>query len=257
MLKISIIGNGNLSKSLVKELLKKGYSIEEMYALNFEKLKSFCSDYGIKPLKNLSELNTQVDLIIMAISDDSIFEVVNLFPKGDYTLVHTSGSIGIDVFEKANILNYGVFYPLYAFDKEREEDFTHIPIMIESSNGEVNSVLFELATHISDNVSEVSSKDRKLYHLSGVLANNFTNHIWALTQEMLAKNNLEFDHLKPIIEESARNVLLTDDVRSIQTGPAKRANTKIIDLHLKMLEGDKGLYSIYKELTESILNNQK
>jgi len=258
MSRISIIGNGNLAQNLVNTIKLNAHEIVEMYSKDFNSLSSFCKLNNIKVLNNLEALETNIDFLIIAVSDNVIELVLKQIPLGNYIVLHTAGSISIDVFNKRDIPNYAVMYPLYSFNKDRLEDFIKIPLMLESSNIEVKDKLYKFAKSLSDIVTEVSSKERQVYHLAGVLSNNFTNHLLSLTQEFVEKNNLEFNLLKPIIEETVINIIKSDNIENLQTGPAKRASYNIINRHIELLEND-DILPIYKELTNSILqkNNKQ
>ena len=252
-MRISIIGNGNLAQNLAKTFLLSGHELIDMHAKNPVLLNQFCNNNKINAVDKLANLNTEIDILIISISDSAINEVVKALPRGDYSVFHTSGSISIEVFEKSDFSNYGVFYPLYSFSKDRQENFINIPIMIEFSNDFTQGVIEELSKSISNNVSYVNSAEREIYHLTGIFANNFTNHLLALTQELVIKHNLDFEQVKPIVEQTANKIISAKNISKIQTGPAKRGNVQIINQHLKLLENDDELMQIYKELSQSII----
>lgn len=251
-MRISIIGNGNLAQSIAQIFFKTSLQLVEMYAPNYSALSDFCKTVDTQPLKKLSDLNTKIDILIIAITDSAIIQVIPEIPKGDFVLAHTSGSINIDVFETQKINNYGVFYPLYSFLKTQAEDFSEIPIMLEYSNKKTLETLNLLANKLSNNVSLVNSQDRKKYHMAGILVNNFTNHLWAICQEMLDDNGLDFENLKPILMETADNAMESDQLYDLQTGPAKRNNQKIINSHIELLNDNKDLQELYQCMTRLI-----
>lgn len=252
IMRISIIGNGNLAQSIAQIFFKTSQELVEMYAPNFSALSVFCKTVNAQPLKELSKLNTNIDILIIAITDSAIRQVVTEIPKGNFVLAHTSGSIAMDVFEEANVKNYGVFYPLYSFLKAQAEDFSEIPIMLESVNETSNKWLHRLANKLSNNISVVNSQDRKKYHMAGILVNNFTNHLWAICQEMLDNSGLAFENLKPILKETANNAMKSEQLYDLQTGPAKRNNQKIINSHIELLEDNKDLQELYQCMTRLI-----
>ena len=68
-----------------------------------------------------------------------------------YTLVvHTAGSIGLDIFPD-HIKRKGVFYPLQTFSRERKVDFRDLPFLLESSDTESSAILKELAATLEEN----------------------------------------------------------------------------------------------------------
>ena len=256
-MKISIIGNGNLAQNLVKTFQKNTYKLVEMYALDYQKLQEFCVSRKIHALKNIDDLNTDVDFLIISVSDRVLPQLLKQIPKGEYTVLHTSGALPISVFQGTKIKNYGVFYPLYSFLKQESVSFRTIPIMLEASNLSVFKRIKLLSENISENVLKVESRDRLWYHLSAVLVNNFSNHLWSMTQEILSESHLDFDHLKPILEQTCRRALDSDNIQVLQTGPAKRNDTNIIASHLSILEKHPDLSELYKKMSQLIIDKHK
>jgi len=256
-MKISIIGNGNLAQNLSRAFVRSSYELNEIYSLNYEALKKFSSELGVIPLKQISDLNTDIDILIVAITDHAIENLLKELPTGDYVVLHTSGTLSMNIFEGLSFKNYGVFYPLYSFVKDKKTNFKDIPLMIEASNVEALNKIKEIAENLSRNVMEVNSLDRRLYHLSGVMVNNFANYLWTVTQELLEENDLDFDYLKPILKQTADNALNTSDLKGIQTGPAKRKDFKIIQDHYSILENNLPLLDLYRKMTDLIIEKHK
>ncbi len=253
-MKISIVGNGNVAQNLALAFSEKGHSILEMYAPNQKKLKDFTSTVPCKALSSLEDLNKDTDVVILAVNDTVLPEVIRQLPQRETLYLHCSGSCSIDVFRTTNLKHYGVFYPLYSFVKGRKEDFSNIPILIESNNSENQSLIQDLALSLTPNVRIVESSERIYYHLSGILVNNFSNHLWALTQDLLNNQKLDFEAVKPILLQTAENAIKADSLKKIQTGPAKRKNTEIIEKHLSLLNDNPALQDLYKKLSLSIYN---
>ena len=82
---------------------------------------------------------------------------------------------------------------------------------------------------------------------------NFVNHLYQIGNDICIENDLPFDILKPLIQETA-NKILTLSPNQAQTGPAKRKDTQTINAHLSFLS-DENQKEIYKMLTKSINDN--
>ena len=146
---------------------------------------------------------------------------------------------------------YGVLYPLQTYSKSREISFRGIPLFIECHREEDKNCLEELARRLSGKVCELSSEKRRSLHLAAVFACNFTNHIYALAEEILAKEGLSRDYLFPLIDETAAKVHELP-AREAQTGPAIRYDENIINKHLGMLADDPDVQTLYRLLSQSI-----
>jgi hypothetical protein len=73
---------------------------------------------------------------------------------------------------------------------------------------------------------------------------------------LLEAENLDFDLIRPLIAETADKVQLYDP-ETVQTGPALREDTEIINSHLEMLQNKPELEELYKKLSQSIVNLSK
>ena len=76
--------------------------------------------------------------------------------------------------------------------------------------------------------------------------------MYHLAQEILENNNIDFDFLLPLIQETALKI---NDVHpaKAQTGPARRKDNSTIKEHLEMLNEFPEYQEIYKLLSEQIM----
>ena len=84
-------------------------------------------------------------------------------------------------------------------------------------------------------------------------ASNFANHMLILSKEILQKSSLNFDLLKPLIQETFTKGL-TIGPENAQTGPAMRGDLEILDRHIEFLQEDPTLSEIYKIISQHILD---
>jgi hypothetical protein len=92
---------------------------------------------------------------------------------------------------------------------------------------------------------------RSVLHLAAVLVNNFTNHLFVQAKELMDKERMSFDLLKPLIAETV-NKLNNLTPLDAQTGPAKRNDESTIRLHEDMMQDNQRLLRIYELMTLSI-----
>ena len=167
-------------------------------------------------------------------------------------VVHTSGGIPVNAI--SNHDRRGVFYPLQTFSSERAVDFGKVPICIEAKDPKDLKLLHHLASSMSTMVYEIDSDQRKQLHLAAVFANNFTNHMYVLAQQICEENDLPFDMLKPLILETAQKIELESPLL-MQTGPAIRHDVSVLQLHAELL-GDGTRGAIYELISKSIQNQK-
>ena len=251
MIKIVIIGSGNVAQHLTKAFAKsKKIDIVQVFSRQKETVTPLFESRKItNDFTNLA----QADLYIIAVSDDAIASVSSRLPFENRLVVHTSGSVSLDALDKKN--RKGSFYPLQTFSKMAEVDFSQIPICLESENEIDFKFLTKVAEFVSNKVYTINSHQRKALHVSAVFVNNFVNHMYQMGNEICIENNVPFEVLKPLILETA-NKVMTLSPKEAQTGPAIRNDKQTIAGHLSFLL-DKNQNNIYKTLTQSIQNNGK
>jgi predicted short-subunit dehydrogenase-like oxidoreductase (DUF2520 family) len=176
-------------------------------------------------------------------------------------VVHTSGTKSLAEFEKwlgiySDIkVQSGILYPLQTFSKKITLDFEQqVPICVEASQQSTEEILTKIAQDLSEITYIVNSKERRILHLAAVMACNFTNHLLAISKEILEDEELDFSMLKPLINETLRKAITSQDPSDVQTGPARRGDTETIEKHLAILKNKNENYQkIYKSITQSIL----
>jgi predicted short-subunit dehydrogenase-like oxidoreductase (DUF2520 family) len=168
-------------------------------------------------------------------------------------VIHTSGATEISVFSDHN--RRGIFYPIQSFSYERSVAFSELPIGIEASNSKDLKFLEKLALAIQAKPVHLDSAQRKALHLSAVLVNNFSNHLFTEAAQICEENKIPFELLKPLIKETVDKL---DDLspKRAQTGPAIREDHKTISAHLSMIENSE-LKKLYTLFTNSITNHYK
>lgn len=262
-MKISFVGSGNVAWHLAQAFEDAGHWICEVYSRDTQKarqLASFLYDTNIQPDLNFSE--SEAELIVIAVSDDALESVIEriVLPEG-VILVHTSGTRSLAEFQNLVeiysdvYVHTGVFYPLQTFTKDLEMDYKELPFCIESKNELIENKLIQLAQSISNNVSRMDSDERFILHVAAVFASNFTNYMLTISQNLLEKEQLNFDLLKPLIETTIQKALLSNEPALGQTGPARRGDWKTTNRHLEYLqETNEDWTEIYRLLTDKIRN---
>jgi predicted short-subunit dehydrogenase-like oxidoreductase (DUF2520 family) len=186
-------------------------------------------------ISKLAELDTSVEMVIVAVNDDEIENVLKAVNFGKAMAVHTAGSVPMQVMADAGVARYGVMYPLQTFSRTRSVSFAQVPLFIEASSQRDLQELKFLARKISSNVVELDSQQRMLIHVAAVFACNFTNHLMTISASLLKDANQNFGLVKPLILETFEKILATENPAEMQTGPAIRGDMAIVRKHIEAL----------------------
>lgn len=250
-MRISLIGSGNVATHLANALFVLEYKIVQVYSQTLQNAQVLASQVGATAINQLTALQA-ADLYIIAVTDAAIAPICNeLAPlelKG--AVVHTSGSTDISILENIGS-NYGVFYPLQTFSKTLNISFKTIPLLLEASNLELLNQLDRLARQLSNQVYHYNSEQRRSLHLSAVIACNFSNYLYAVANQYLDQQGVDFNLLKPLILETAHKIQQHAPT-SVQTGPAIRKDRAILAMHEQMLANQPALQQLYQLLSEGI-----
>jgi predicted short-subunit dehydrogenase-like oxidoreductase (DUF2520 family) len=255
MIKVSIIGSGNVAQHLIVALQKSIINGAEIELIQvFARQKSTLSHLlDFNKITDDWKTLAESDLFIIAVSDEAISSISEQIPYKNKLVVHTSGGISLEAIASNN--RKGVFYPLQTFSKNKEVNFKTIPICLESQNASDYQLLQKVAQSISDVVIAINSEQRKALHVAAVFVNNFTNHLYKIGNEICVENNVPFEILKPLIRETAEKIMQLSP-NEAQTGPAIRNDNETINAHLSLLSNE-NQKNIYKIITQSIQNNGK
>ena len=247
-MKITLIGAGRLGKQIYLALISNS-NLEINQWFDRSSKKQTTAE-GIKMISNLNNLK-KADIYLLAISDSSILEVSKKLPSEAF-VVHTAGGVSLDIIKQKRA---GIFYPIQTFSEKRKIDFSEIFICLQSKNLEDLLLLKKLCNYIGAKPFEINSKQIEIIHLSAVLVNNFTNHLFVEALNLCKRNKLPFKLLKPLIQETFKKL---DDLNPIksQTGPAIRKDNITINKHLKLIQKPQ-LKKIYKTLTLAIQNKNE
>ncbi|QNM86505.1 DUF2520 domain-containing protein [Polaribacter pectinis] len=229
MISVVIIGNGNVGTHLYNAFLN--VDTIAVTQINSRKLENI----------------PQADITIIAVSDDVIAEISSKI-KNSF-VVHTSGSVSMS--DLKNKTNKGVFYMLQTFSKDKKINFPEVPFCLEAEKESDYQLLEKLAKSLGNNIYPINSEQRKAIHVAAVFVNNFTNNMYKIGNDICNKNNVPFEILQPLIQETAVKIK-TLSPEEAQTGPAIRKDKKTIKNHLDLL--NKEQQKIYKIITKSIQN---
>lgn len=249
---VAILGAGNVAWHISKAFINAGHPVKQIWSRRPEKAIDIAFEIGANSITDLSLLNDDIDLVVLAVSDDAIALVANqLQLKDKQILVHTSGSTDINVLAPF-VKQYGVIYPLQTFSKSFEINFSIVPVCVEGNNETVTNLLLALAKDLSNSAQIVRSEQRVKLHIAAVFASNFTNYFYTVAQNILSDSDLSFDIIKPLIEATARKMSVGSPF-DLQTGPARRNDKLTMTKHIDMLRSNPELKELYEIVSQNIV----
>lgn len=248
MIKLTIIGSGNVAFHLIEKAKEiSEISLIQVIARNLNALQNLNIEPGI--LCDFSGDLKSADVYLIAVSDDSISEVSQKLSIENKLVVHCSGTNSLKRIDKKN--RRGVWYPLQSFSKEKTVDFKTIPICIEAEHQEDEALLKKLAKLYTDKVHIICEAQRQQLHLAAVFANNFSNQMFAIAEELCIQKQIPFEVLSALTAQTFEKIR-NNSPKKVQTGPAIRKDHKTIEKHIEALLHQPLTQEIYKLITQSI-----
>ncbi len=250
---IVLLGAGNLGYHLGKRLSEVGAPLAQVFSRQPEKARALSEETGAQPVYRMQSISPSAGLYILAVSDDAIAPVAEQlarFLSGDKAVVHTSGATPSTVLQP-HFQNYGVFYPLQTFSRNKAVNFSSIPVCIYSPEKALEVQLQTLAQQLSEQVYRIDDEERAVLHVAAVFVNNFTNYLYQAGHQIVKEKGLPFEMLLPLIRETADKIEQASP-EAMQTGPARRGDRKTIAQHLEYLEKFPKFEAIYRLLSDNI-----
>ena len=251
IMKIVIIGAGNVANVLGRKIKAAGHTILQVISRNIDHAYTLADLLGAGSNNYFSTVRQDADIYIMAISDDAMPEIAAHLLIDEGIVVHTAGAVSKNVLQKS-ARNFGVLYPLQSLSAQKAE-IPEIPFLIDGNTEETILRIKKFALTLSDRVQYADDEIRQKIHVGAVIANNFTNYLYTLANEFCKKENIDFTLLLPLLTETVQGLQYSNP-SSLQTGPAKRGDTTTIQKHLSILENYPILHQLYRQFSDLIID---
>ncbi|MEN8224719.1 MAG: Rossmann-like and DUF2520 domain-containing protein [Bacteroidota bacterium] len=249
---IVIIGAGNVGTQLACAFRDAACNIRQVAGRRGAAVKSLAEMTGAEHSISFDNIIKGQDLYLMALPDDAMNEILPKLGLTDELLVHTSGSVPMDILSPYSE-NTGVFYPLQTFTRNRKIDLSVVPFLVEANRIDNEDQLLTLGKKLSGNVKVADSMKRELMHIAAVFASNFSNHMYDIARKLMRDNGFDFDLLIPLIRETAAKAVELGPDQS-QTGPALRKDMQVIEKHLDLLRNNPAARELYERISKNIID---
>jgi predicted short-subunit dehydrogenase-like oxidoreductase (DUF2520 family) len=248
-MRVVIIGSGNVANVLGEKIVVAGHEVLQVFGRDEQKAGMLAGKLKAATCTDRELLSTDADLYLVAVSDAAVASIAGWLRVKDKLVVHTAGSVMMQVLKPCSS-RYGVLYPLQTI--RREVNMTpEIPLLVDGDSNETIAEIFSFAGSLSATVHQADDDKRKKLHVSAVIINNFSNHLYTLAADYCRTENLDFRLLLPLIAETAERIK-NHSPKEVHTGPAVRNDAETIATHLHLLGRYPELSKLYQVFTESI-----
>lgn len=243
-----------MATHLVRAFHDAGAEVVQVCARTPEHARQLAESVGAEAITDPGKADPSVDFCIVCVGDSAVADVARRLPLMHGIVVHTSGSVEMDVLRCASA-RVGVLYPLQTFSRERSLDVSRVPFFTEGSDADVLAAIDALASLVCGSVAQADSAHRQYLHVAGVLGCNFPNYLIGCAIDMLAAAGYGAEVLRPLVEETVAKVF-DAGATAAQTGPARRGDVATIEKHRAMLpEGEACIYDMLSRAIMAKYNN--
>ena len=245
-----IVGSGNMAWFMMARMQGAGHTCNGIMGRNKLAVAALAREYNVPVL---DYLNDGADACLLAVSDNAIPDVAKRMSFRSTVLIHHSGSVNMSALA-IGASRTGVVWPVYSILKKDLPIHRQFPCLWEANNSAAERIVKDVAGALTEILYETDSKQRHWMHLAAVLSNNFTNYLLNMSSTICAQQNLPFNLLQPILQQTIDRVNIFDP-KDVQTGPAKRNDEETMNGQLQMMAGNPYWQEIYKSLSAGIKNS--
>lgn len=259
-LRVGVIGMGRVGPSIASALRANGHEIVAVNARSeAAKERAEAVLPGI-PQLSVAEVVAAADLIILAVSDPAIRQIVEdptVTWRPGQVLAHVSGIAGLDVLEQAAAagvitmaLHPAMTFSGWSLDVSRLDGcpfaVTAPPLVMPLAEA--------LVAEIGGTAQVIDEDQRPLYHAGLSHAANHLVTVIAQAEEILRTAGIADpgDYLRPLVNAALEGAL--NQGMGALTGPVQRGDTATVQAHLDALhsiEGFEVIENTYRCLSEA------
>jgi predicted short-subunit dehydrogenase-like oxidoreductase (DUF2520 family) len=249
-MKFAVIGTGNVAWHLLDVLVESGHQCAGIVPSSpHSKAQNFAAHFGIELLPTYTRIPDDTDVIFMAVPDARI-SMISQRISASALVVHTSGMTPIHAIEQPK---RAVMWPLLSLTQGIRPPSDDWQWVIQSED---ETILTSLKNWLpSGHRTIITSNDgvRQRMHLAAVFANNFVNHLYFLSEQLLpSTTESSFGLLLPLLKAHINKIEQSGPFDA-QTGPARRGDSSTIAAHRQLLQNDPVLLALYNDFTQRII----
>ena len=242
---VGIIGAGPVGVGLGVAISRAGWPVAAVASRDRGRRDRFCALVpGARAFTTPEALLDEVDLAILAVPDDAVPLVANsMHLRKGQTLVHTSGSLGVEVLTPALAADghIGAFHPLVSFTEQVERSLAALngaTIAVEGDEATLG-LLANLAEAIGGVAVSLPRGSKPAYHAAAVMASGglvaLLDAIVALGAAAGLDERRALAVYGRLMERTLANAGAVG-VGAALTGPIARGDAGTVEAHLEAIE---------------------
>ena len=241
-MRLGIIGGGRAAWAFGSSWVRLGWPITGVWLRDGS--YSRIADLLKSPRASIATLATDSELILVAVSDRSIREVINQIPETEAIIFHASGAT-------PSLRDGFSLHPLKTLAPVGEPSDLSDTLLVFEGNHKKTAKLIVKA--IGARFAEISAEQKALYHAAAVFGANYVAALLDIAQQIMAGAGVDDTrHELAALAHSAIDNWAAHEDDTRFTGPAARGDLETIRRHLNALRDQPRLADLYEILAEHI-----
>ena len=264
--RISIVGPGNLGRSLALALFRAGYEIDEIVfrdsGQSSSTARSLAKRVGARASR-ATGATLDADLIWLTVPDRAIAPCAQkLARRGNWSgrvVLHSSGALASDELRafKAKGAAIASLHPFMTFVPGSEPSLKGVPFAVEGDSPAVQEAS-RIARNLGGRVFTISEKDKSAYHAWGSFASPLVIALLVTAEKVAGIAGVPASaarrRMLPILQQTLANYGKKGG-RGAFSGPIIRGDATTIRKHLKVLDRTPVARHVYLALARSALQS--
>ncbi len=246
-MKIGLIGSGRMAQAMGGYLKDRGYPICGIWGRDPIKTQKAADSMEIKQFQQLEALVFQADILLLAVTDDSILPVAQAIADSGLSLKgkwagHFSGSLSLTVMDPLATAGVEVFslHPLQTVPASEEgRRALESAVFVLEAPDDFRKALEDWLAPCGNPATGVLPGYKVIYHLGACLASNYVMTLYRLAEEALIcsgiPEELASKALVPLMESTLNNYKSLGPFKGL-TGPVSRGDAGTVKHHLDSLQ---------------------
>jgi predicted short-subunit dehydrogenase-like oxidoreductase (DUF2520 family) len=231
---LGIIGSGRAAWAFASTWQRIGWPIAGIATRGTE--------WSIAPRRTITQLAGDSDILLVAVSDRAIEEVVASIPETSAIIAHPSGAL-------PSLRGGFSLHPLKSLPPVGEpSDLAGTLLVFEGAHRDVAQAIADAA---DARFAEITADAKTRYHAAAVFGSNDVAALLDIAEELIGIDGVR-EELAALAHSAIDNWLAHADSRRF-TGPAARGDSAIIEQHLAALRDRPEVAEIYRLLAARIL----
>jgi predicted short-subunit dehydrogenase-like oxidoreductase (DUF2520 family) len=247
---IVVIGSGNMATFYGVRFIEAGHKVTQVLSPNLAHAKTLANRLHCEAISEYPLLDLEADLYLLAVPDNVLYALAESLRLANKYVVYAAGAVPLSVLSPISE-HIICLWCLFSVKKNALPTERQFPVVYNTLVPQDADLAKQLALLLSDALYALTDHQKAITHLTAVLANNFTNHLYTIAHRLLNEADIDFNVLMPMILDTAHRIQ-NENPESLQTGPAVRNDTHTLNVHEIQLAEHPHYRAVYRVLSDSI-----